>query len=95
MQTLAAYLIFLLVVMVVGLAIVFGAIITLTAYEVMAWIKERPGFRRWQGKIVKALRDQVERKFPKLRQGISIYFHRARTTIRNLPEVPRETGRVG
>ena len=55
MQTLAAYFIFLLVVVAVGLATILGAIVTLAAYEGIAWMKSRPGFHRWKGVVLQAL----------------------------------------
>jgi len=50
-QTLAEYVIFLLVIAGIGVAIIFGAIFSLAAYAGIAWMKSRPGFRIWQRSI--------------------------------------------
>ena len=51
MQTLAAYVIFLLVITGIGLAIILGAIFSLVASTGLAWMKSRSGFRIWQSSI--------------------------------------------
>ena len=48
MQTLAAYVIFLLFMVAVGLAIIFGAVVALAVYEGIDSIKSRPEFRTWE-----------------------------------------------
>jgi ABC-type antimicrobial peptide transport system permease subunit len=54
-QTLAAYVIFLLVIMGIGVAIIFGAIFSLVAFAGIAWMKSRPGFRTCQRSISEGL----------------------------------------
>lgn len=51
MQTLAAYVIFLLFITGIGLAIIFAAIFSLVASTGLAWLKSRREFRIWQSSI--------------------------------------------
>ena len=55
MQTLAAYSMFLLIIVAVGLAIIASVFIILAGYEGMAWMKSRPEFQLWQRTVAKAL----------------------------------------
>ena len=55
MQTLAAYLLFLLVVVAVGLLTIVGAIAALAISEGIAWVKDRPAFRRCESTVIGAL----------------------------------------
>lgn len=57
MQTLAAYTIFLLVMVAVGLAIIFGAVFALAVYEGIASMKSRPAFHGWRHSFVEGLRN--------------------------------------
>lgn len=52
MQTLGAYLIFLLVFGAVGLAIIVSAMITLAISEGIAWMKSRSEFRLWERSVI-------------------------------------------
>ena len=73
MQTLAAYLIFLLVVVAVGLATILGAILTLASYEGIAWMKSRPEFRLWGRSLLEAsahARAYIENEFSILSRAI-------------------------
>jgi hypothetical protein len=73
MQTLAAYLIFLLVVVAVGLGTIVAAIATLVISEGIAWVKDRPGFRRWKSTVIEALipgRARLEQQFHNLHRAI-------------------------
>ena len=48
MQTLAAYTIFLLGMVAVGLAVIFGAVVSLVVYEGIASMKSRAVFNKWE-----------------------------------------------
>ena len=71
MQILAAYVMFLLVMVAVGLAIVFAAVVSLVIYEAMASMKSRAVFNNWQ-----RARIFIDNKFRKFRREISVpLFH--------------------
>ena len=73
MQTLAAYLIFLLVVVAVGLATIVAVIAILAISEGIAWVKDRPGFRHWENTVMEALVPagaRIEREFHNLHRSI-------------------------
>ena len=71
MQTLAAYVMFLLVMIAVGLAIIFGAVVSLAIYEAMASMRSRALFRNWE-----RARVFIDNKFRQFRREISVpLFH--------------------
>ena len=73
MQILAAYLIFLLVVVAVGLATIVAAIAVLLISGGIAWVIDRPGFCRLEKTIVEALapaRARIEQEFDNLHRAI-------------------------
>ena len=71
MQTLAAYVMFLLVMVAVGLAIVFGAVVSLAIYEAVASMKSRAVLNNWE-----RARIFIDNKFRKFRREISAsLFH--------------------
>ena len=75
MQTLAAYVIFLLVVVAVGLAVILSTIVFLAAYEGITWMKDYPGFRRWKTMIIEALvavRARLKQEFHNLNRAIPV-----------------------
>ena len=57
MQTLAAYVMLLLVMVAVGLTIIFGAVVSLAIYEGIASMKSRPEFQAWQHSLPQGLRN--------------------------------------
>jgi hypothetical protein len=78
MQTLAAYLIFLLVIVAVGLGIVFIAVMALAAYEGMEWMKSSPAFRVFERsafEIVSRGRSWIERELHGLREAVRVRLH--------------------
>lgn len=71
MQILAAYVMFLLVIVAVGLAIVFGAVVSLAIYEAMASMRSRAVLHNWEG-----ARIFIDNKFRKFRRELSVpLFH--------------------
>jgi hypothetical protein len=78
-QTLAAYLSFLLVVIVVGLGIIFGTIVGLLTYEGIAWMKSRQKLRFWERSVIGAfvlVRPGIEDAFGILGRSIRVQiFH--------------------
>lgn len=73
MQILAAYLIFLLIVVGVGLATIVAAIAALLISGGIAWVKDRPGFCRLEKTIIEALvpaRARIEQEFDNIHRAI-------------------------
>ena len=73
MQTLGAYLIFLLVVAAVGLATVVAAIAGLAISVGIASVKDSPGFRRWERTAIETLIPigvRIEQQFRSLHRPV-------------------------
>ncbi|HWF39528.1 MAG TPA: hypothetical protein VG322_13470 [Candidatus Acidoferrales bacterium] len=79
MQTLAAYVIFLLIVAAVGLAIIFGAILIVAIGEAVAWLQTLPALRRWEQSVLNATiraRTLIDKEFTGLRGNLHVpHFH--------------------
>jgi hypothetical protein len=80
MQTLAAYLIFLLVVVAAGLATIVAAVAALAILEGIAWFKDHPVFRRWGSMVIKPLTPagvRIEQEFHNLQRAIRAQLFQA------------------
>jgi hypothetical protein len=84
-QTLAAYIIFLLVAVAVGLGIIFSTILGLVTYEGIAWMKTRPKFRLWEHSVIDAFvraRPRIENEFAILGRAIRVHLGHANQWMR-------------
>lgn len=78
MQTLGAYLIFLLVVAAVGLAIILSAVAVLMICEGLAWAQSRPEVRIWEHSVLDGLARagvSLQNEFNVLRRAIHVGAH--------------------
>jgi hypothetical protein len=78
MQTLAAYLIFLLVIVAIGLGIVFIAVVGLAAYQGMEWMKSSPAIRAFERSTFEMfLRgwNWMENELHFLREAVRVRLH--------------------
>jgi hypothetical protein len=79
MQMLGAYVLFLLALAAVGLAIIFGAIVSVAAYEGIAWMRSQPQYHAWGHWVLEEFargRIWIENEFQSLRRELRItLFH--------------------
>ena len=78
MQTLAAYLLFLLVIVAVGLGIVVIALVSLAAYEGTEWVKSNRAFCSFQRsffEMVSRGRSWMENELHILREAVRVRLH--------------------